>query len=243
MTSKLKKALDLSRNYQTRSQDESQYLYSYINLLVRDSKGEDDRLAKDALSELVTLFKPKILKCFDRYYRYVVEYVDADDFLQEAHALFIACVINYDPEQSSFLYYVKEVYPRQVWSWVEKTFKTHRVLTELGEVELPHPQYDTDDKVFSRLMENTYTTEYVDFIHAVADRGSKTDTLKAVCYDYFLGTKTCRQLSEELSISYHAVYDYISKIKKELNYHLRHSKTFDFFFDSEGYVKNKERGR
>lgn len=237
----MQKILELSRNYRNRTAEESAYLYSYINLLVRDSKGGDDKLAKDALNELIILFKPKIYDTTRKYFKYVKDYMEIDDFMQESYAIFIALVIKHDPSISSFLYYVKEMYPKYVWSWVEKTCRDHKKVTDLGDLDVPHPDYDTDDKVFSRLMANSYEKEYVDFINAIAEKETKTPTLKAVCNRYFLGTSTCRELASDLGISYHAVYDYITKIKRELNYHLKNSPHFDFFFASDGEIISKDK--
>ena len=240
-TAEIDKIIELSRSYKTRTQEESNYLYSYISFLVRDAKSTDDKLAKEALTELILLFKPKIYDTTRQYFKYVKDYMEIEDFMQESHAIFIALVIKYDPTIASFLYYVKEMYPRYVWSWVEKTFRDHRHLTELGDLDVPHPDYDTDDKVFSRLMANTYEQEFIDFIENIAKKETKTPTLRAVCTKYFLGTTTCRDLAAELGISYHAVYDYISKIKRELNYHLKHSANFDFFYSPDGFVVTKDK--
>jgi predicted DNA-binding protein YlxM (UPF0122 family) len=64
---------------------------------------------------------------------------------------------------------------------------------------------------------------------------SRSDTNKTVCTDYFLGSKSCGEIAENLDISYQAVYEIIKKIKKELRDHLHENKYVNFVKTSTGF--------
>lgn len=232
----------LSKNYKSRSDDETKCLYSYIQSLTDEAKSLDDKISKEAINDLIILFTPIILKFSSIFYQKVKDQYEYDDVLQEGYCLFILCIHNYDKNLSMFLYYIKSTYPFCFSTWVKTIKKQSDHLSDTPFTDMVHPHLDDDDKIFNNFMENLYAREYVNFIKKLSLKYSKTDTHRIVCEKYFLGNNTCLELASELNVSYHAIYDCIRKIKRDLNYFIKNNKDFYFYFgsDSEVILKKEE---
>ena len=226
----------LSKSYKSRSKEESECLYSYIQSLLEDVNNGKEKEIKSAIDDLLLLFKPIILKFSSYYYPKVKDQLDYDDVLQEGYCIFISCCYNYNKELSSFPYYIKDNFPRYFHSWAKGVWKQADKINDEPFVDQPHPMFDDDDKVFSRLLEELFKREYTDFIIKLSNKYSKTDTYKTVCDEYFLGGRSCKDIAESLNISYHAVYDCIGKIKRDLNYFIKNNVNFDFYFGSDNEI-------
>ena len=232
--------MDISRRHKTRNSEEAEELYNYIYLLVQDVQGTDDKAAKEAITCLVELFKPKIYKVVKFLYPVYRSIMELDDFVQECHIEFIALVMNYNPELSKFSHYIDIMLHQNVRSHIKQQAKHLFNTVDISDMELSHPDYADGDASMQRFLAHMYSDEYIKFITAYSKKATKTDTLKVVCDKYFLGNNSCKEIAEELNISYHAVYDYITKIKKELNYFIRHNPMFDYYFAPDGHVILKE---
>lgn len=232
----------LSKNYKSRSEEESQCLYSYIQSLLDDVNSKDEKLISDAINDLIILFKPLILKFSSIYYARVKDQYEYDDVLQEGYCLFISCIYNYNKELSMFPHYIKSNYPQYFSTWYKNVKKHSDHLSDTPFTDAVHPHLDDDNKVFFSFLENLFSREYKDFILKLSQKYSKTDTHRIVCEDYFLGNSTCLEIATRLDISYHAVYDCIRKIKRDLNYFIKNNKNFHFYFgsDSELIFKKEE---
>ena len=55
-----------------------------------------------------------------------------------------------------------------------------------------------------------------------------------MCNKIFLGNTTCSELATELGISYHAVYEIINKIKKELVFFFNENSFGEYIVTSTG---------
>ena len=232
----------LSKNYKSRSAEESQCLYSYIQSLLDDVNGKDKALVSDAINDLIILFTPLILKFSSYYYTKVKDQYEYDDVLQEGYCIFIACIYNYNKELSVFPHYIKDNYPRCFNTWVRNVWKQSDPISDAPFTDMAHPHLDDDDKVFSNFLADLYDREFREFITQLSNKYSKTDTHKIVCEEYFLGFSTCLEIATKLNISYHAVYDCIRKIKRDLNYYIKNNKNFNFYFGSDSEIIFKKEG-
>lgn len=233
---KVETYVKLSKNFKSRSKEESECLYSYIQSLLDDVKDGTEKAKKEAIDDLIILFNPIILKFSSLYYSKVKDQYEYEDVLQEGYCIFIACCYSYRKELSSFPYYIKDNFPRYFHSWAKNVWKQSDRINDEPFTDTAHPLFDDDDKVFSRLLEDLFKREYVAFITNLSNKYSKTDTYKTVCDDYFLGGKSCKDIADSLNISYHAVYDCIGKIKRDLNYFIKNNVNFDFYFGSDNEI-------
>lgn len=233
-------ALKISRDYACRTASESNNLYGYISGLITAVKTGNDKDARESLNSLIELFKPAIFNIIRVMYPKVYGAIEFDDFMQECYCIFISLVYAYDPTISKFPHYIKVMLPKYVSAWSQKTIKKSRNVIPLEDMDIANPYSEDADTAINRLLAHVYYEEYTQFIENYAKKSTKTDTLKAVCYRHFLGQDSCRTIAEDLNISYHAVYDYISKIKKELNYYIKHSPLFDFYFSPDGEIISKD---
>jgi len=234
-------AMSISRNHKNRTCDESTALFDYISLLVEEAKGEDDKIARDAMNQLLMLFKPKIFSLVKEHYPEVASICEFDDFMQDCYLQFVSLVHNYNPELSRFPNYIKTMMTYCIKSQVKscrKNYKRFGNSVNIDDVEIA--ESDDSSSAMTQLLRTMYNKEYEEFIKNYANKRSKTNTLRTVCYRYFLSDEKCKDIAASLGIRYHAVYDCISKIKKELNYHLKHSDMFDFYFSTSGEIILKE---
>lgn len=234
--------LRISKDYKSRSKEETECLYAYIASLLDDVNGGNEKDISDAINDLIVLFKPIILKFSSYYYSKVKEQYEYDDVVQEGYLLFISCIYNYNKELSAFPHYIKDNYPKYFYTWAKNIWKYSDKISDAPFDDMVHPHYDEDDKVFSRLLEDLYAREYTQFITNLSQKYSKTDTHRIVCEDYFLGNRSCLDIATELNISYHAVYDCIRKIKRDFNYYIKNNKNFDCYFGSDSEIIFKKEG-
>ena len=236
------KATEISRNHKERKAVDSESLYSYISIEVQTAQTGTTKEVKKSLENLLLLFKPLIFRCAQKRYARIRSYIEIEDFLQESYCLFISLVYAYDPEISKFSYFIKTMLPKYIDLWVNKIIKANVPIVSYSDMNTLDTKHYSLDNLFSVILTNIYERHYFEFITTVSSKNTKTTTNKIVCNEYFLGHKSCMQISKELQISYHAVYDYITKIKKELNYYMQTTNEFDFYFDSENNIKFKNKG-
>jgi hypothetical protein len=108
--------------------------------------------------------------------------------------------------------------PKNVYVWIDKVNSKKYITIDVQSVEdtLFYMGMDDSDTVFSYFNTAILEKEYVDFIIERSKKSNRSDTVKQVCYHIFLGNKTCSELASELNITYHAVYEVMNKIKREL---------------------------
>lgn len=230
----------LSQGYKTRSKEDTQRLYEYIEGLALTAQDVDNPDSKKAMEDLLTMFKPKICRIVKNYFNVVKDYCELDDFLQESYCIFIALVYAFDPTRSYFLHYINEYLHNKIRNWAEKVVKQNHFITLIGFDDVEEYGQTHRDGIFSQLLKDMYDDEYLDFIQRLSTKRTKTKTLQVICRDYFLGTKKCQVIADDLGITYHAVYDYITKIKRELNHYLKTDDKFDFYYTNEGVLRYKK---
>jgi RNA polymerase sigma factor (sigma-70 family) len=212
------KGVRLSKSFNTRTQDETYELYDLIKDAVLCAQNPQNMDSDKALQFVVQAFDPLIRKVASRIYLHVKDFEEFEDTLQEAYVTFINLVYGYDPNIATFPYYIRNMLPRQVKAWSQKTRKRTSTPVDVVIVDnaLVDPAYDNKDSVYERYNSMIFQKEYEDFILERAEKKAKSDTVKEVCYNYFLGAKSCSTIAMDLGISYHAVYEVLQRVKREL---------------------------
>lgn len=219
LISEYQKSKDLSKNYSSRSNEESSQLYATIQEAVsivqfyqdKDSGGEE------SLQFLTAVFEPLLKKTAGFVHKFVYKHEDFNDVLQETYLKFIELTYQYDPAISQFSYYVKTMLTKQMRAWSKKQKRHVPASVDIAIINnllVDHSLCDVDT-VYMQFNELILIEEFNDFIEDRACKKARSSTVKEVCYKYFLGTHSCKQIAEELQISYHAVYEVIKRIEKE----------------------------
>jgi len=220
------KAVKSSRNFNNRSQEETRKLYQTIQKAVALALKSDD----EAIEFLVEVYNPYVKKIAGKYYAYVSSKMEYEDVLQETFVMFLTLLYRYNKDIASFSYYIKMLLPQHMYVWVEKVCLDKSIPIDIGTIEttIAHPELDNIDKVYNYNDSRIVEDEYTQFILKRSEKSSRSPTVKAVCLKVFLGSTTCSELSKELGITYHAVYEIVNKIKKELQYFF-HDNAFSGF--------------
>lgn len=211
-------AIRISRNFNNRSLDDTKKLYSTIQDAVDLAQEQDGIKSEKAINFLIEVYEPYIKKISGRYYPYVEIPFEFDDVYQEVCVIFLLLTYRYKKEISSFSYYINYMLPQYMNVWMQKINSNNITPIDLKVIEstISHPAFDSEEKVFDYFNGLIFEKEYTAFIIERSKRSSRSNTVKEVCYKIFLGSTTCSELANELGISYHAVYEIIMKIKKEL---------------------------
>lgn len=82
----------------------------------------------------------------------------------------------------------------------------------------PNSQYkdNKQDDILNIIIEQNLFEDINTFFNSIKKR-QRTKTVTKVIDEYFLGDKTISEISKELNITYHAVYDVSNRIKRELS--------------------------
>jgi len=234
-----KEALDISKNHKKRDNKETLKLYVTIQyaltLIIEQNEKEKE---KEALAFVVKVYEPFIKKVASKIYNMIVPIEEYEDALQETYVMFLNLVYNYKEDIASFSYYIKQMLPQHMYAWVVKKKKTpFPVTTDIVETSITHPQVTTENESFDYLTCCILEKEYINFIKKRAVKSARTKTVYHVCYGYFLDRKSCSDLSKELGITYHAVYEVVNKIKRELVEFFNNSIYTDYISSSTGLEK------
>lgn len=210
--------IKLSRNYSSRTESQSNELYKLIQDAAIEAQNPQSRESDKALEFLTFAFTPLVKKTASKIYPHLVRFAEYDDVLQETYSLFITLVYSYNPSIASFPYYIQKMLPQQVRAWSQKARKKFSASIDFVVIDnlIADPLLDGKDAVYARYHTSILAQEYEDFILSRAEKKAKSVTVKEVCYNYFLGKETCVQISERLGISYHAVYEVIKRLEKEI---------------------------
>ena len=233
-------AIVLSRNFNNRSIIETKKLYQTIQDAV--SKAQTQGIAiEDDTEFLIKVYEPYIKKVTGKFYPYVDTKVEFEDALQETYAIFLMLVYKYNKVIASFSYYINLMLPKHVYVWVQKINVQKYVAVDINSVEetLYHLDIDDSDKMYDYFNSKILEKEYIAFIENRATKSNRSTTVREVCNKIFLGDTTCSDLAGQLNISYHAVYEIINKIKKELRFFFNDSRFSEFTVTSTGYPVSK----
>jgi len=217
-----KEGINLSRNFNKRSLDDSKKLYAIIQTAVDNAQNTQ---CTQSISFLAEVYEPYIKKISYKAFSKAGTSVEFQDALQETYVTFVNLIYKYNKTISSFSYYINNLLPQYMHVWAQKVRLSHHVPVDIKIVEstLGHPLLDTSDKVFDSLNIFVFEQEYLDFIEKRALKISRSKTVKEVCIYYFLGHESCSTIAQRLGITYHAVYEIINKIKEEVKVFLSQS--------------------
>lgn len=231
-------AMRLSRNFNNRSLKETKELYQTIQKAVRlAQKGNGkSKSSKESIDFLIRVYEPYFKKIAGKFFVYVEHVMMFEDVLQETYVLFMVLLYRYDETISSFSYYLRALLPQHVHVWVQKVISSSFLQIDMKSIEnsLGHPNLDAEDKVYDYFNARILEDEYTEFILKRSEKSSRSNTVREVCLKIFLGKKTCSELANELGITYHAVYEIINKIKRELRVFFSESKFSEFVLSSTG---------
>jgi len=214
-----KEALALSRKFNTRNIEETKKLYSIIQDAVALAQKEgDSRDTEEAISFLTKVYEPYLKTIAGKYYPYVETKLEFEDVLHEVYVIFLILLGRYDSMIASFSYFIKKMLPKNVYVWVDKLRSKKYITIDVQSVEdtLFYLNMEDCDTVFEYFNTAILEKEYIDFIIERSKKSNRSDTVRQVCNKIFLGSMTCSELANELDITYHAVYEVMNKIKREL---------------------------
>lgn len=231
-----KEAIRLSRSFNSRSTEETKKLYGTIQRAVAVAQKKNGKESELAMNFLLEVYEPYIKKIAGRYFPYVESPMEFDDVFQEVCVIFLLLTYKYNKDISSFSYYINLMLPQYMNVWIQKVNSTSIVPVDIKVIEstLCHPAFDTEEKVFDYFNGLIFEKEYTTFIQRRSEKSSRSSTVKEVCNRIFLGNTTCSELADELDISYHAVYEIINKIKKELMFFFNENSFGEYFVTSTG---------
>jgi len=231
--------VNISKNFEKRNDEDTQLLYKIIQEAAELVQQGTDKQKDVAMGFVVSVYEPYIKKLSSKIYQKIKKYVEYDDVLQETYTIFIQLIYRYKKEMASFSYYITFVLPQHMYVWSTKVKKSYQapIDTSILEEKMTNPFLKDEEEVFDYLVSRILENDYVAFIEHRAKKKSRSPTVERVCYDYFLGSKSCSTIANDLGISYHAVYEIIGKIKKELKNFLNESIFTDIELTSTGLFK------
>lgn len=242
MKSEYVEMLKLSRNFRNRSIDATRKLYNAIQEAASLAiiKKDKDKASQEAIDFLVKIYEPYIKKIAGKFFPFVESKMDFNDVLQETYLIFLTLLYRYDKNISSFSYFIKLLLPQHVYVWVEKISSEDcsPIDTLVIEDSLSHPNLDKEDKVYVYFNSKILEAEYINYILDRSEKSSRSNTVREVCLKIFLGSSTCSTLSRELGITYHAVYEIVNKIKKELRFFFNNNLFSEYVISSTGTISS-----
>lgn len=227
LPSEYKEATALSRAFSKRSLADSQKLYAYINRAVSEANDVEHPQSQRSIDFIIKLYEPYIKKVSTSVYMKLRTHYAFEDIFQEITVIFLKLLYRYKEKKSSFSYYMYNFLPQYVKLWVNQQNKVswssvdHTILENT--INPMFEFFDVADYYHAAMLEE----ECIKFIKERSLKFARSNTVFEVCTNYFLGNQTCSEISDNLNISYHAVYEVINKIKKELYEFLKTSKFYD----------------
>lgn len=228
---------EISKNFEVRNEEDTTLLYSIIQDAIEFVQKKDEKYHDMAMGFLLNIYKPYLKTAASKIYKQLKNSMEFDDVLQEVYVIFIQLIHNYKKEIAQFSYYIKTILPQRLYVWAKRLNKKNfsTVDAALIESKLPHPYFSSESDVFDFYNSKILEKEYIEFIQKRALKKSRSSTVRVVCYKFFLGDETCSNIALELGISYHAVYEIIWKIKKELSYFLNENAYTSYTITSTGW--------
>ena len=230
--------MSISRNFENRASSDTERLYNIIKRAIVFVQQGTEKEKEKALAFLTELFEPLMRKISSKIYNYLRGSLEYLDVLQETYTMFLTLLNKYNPERASFSYFIGSMLPQHMKRWAEKeVFHNNiHIAVDIKDYTIIDPAFSSAESVEAHLNAFVLTQEYKEFIQKRAERQSRSSTVKEVCYRYFLGESTCQEIANDLGISYHAVYEIIGKIKKELHQFFHQSAFSEYYISSTGSI-------
>lgn len=223
-------ALKLSRSFNNRSKENSEKLYAYIALAVKEAQDPTNLTSKQSVDFLVKLYEPFIKKVSYTMFKSLKKQIEFQDAFQETVEIFLSLLYKYKADLAAFSYYIYRFLPQYLRLRIAHAVQLQQTPVDSIIIEvmlsngIEQSGFDQFDLFDIPLLEK----EYIAFIQKRSLKESKSGTMKEVCNNYFLGHKTCSEIAQDLNISYHAVYEIINKIKVELIDFLKNSPYYEY---------------
>jgi RNA polymerase sigma factor (sigma-70 family) len=233
--------MSISRDFEDREAKDTNKLYDIIKRAISYIKEGNDEQRDKATTFLLELFEPLIRKVSSKIFQYVRGRVDYNDVLQETYAMFLTLLNRYNPGRSAFTYYMGVMLPQHMNRWVEREvlYNVVNIPIDMKEYAMVDPTFSSAESVNSYLNAYVLAKEYTAFIEQRSMRHSRSITVHEVCHRYFLGRSSCSEIAKDLNISYHAVYEIIGKIKKELEQFFYYNIFSEYFLSSTGITEKE----
>lgn len=238
---KYDEGMSISRNFEEREDRDTERLYDIIKRAIYFIQEGTEEEREKATTFLLNLFEPLIRKVSSKIFQYVRGRTEYADVLQETYLMFLTLLNRYQKQRSSFAYYIGVMLPQHMTRWVEREVLHNNVNIpiDMKEYTMVDPTFSSADSVDSHLNAYVLTQEYIRFIEERSHRHSRSITVHEVCHRYFLGKSTCSEIAKDLGISYHAVYEIIGKIKKELEQFFYYNIFSEYFMSSTGIAEKE----
>jgi RNA polymerase sigma factor (sigma-70 family) len=233
--------MTISRDFEEREAKDTEKLYDIIKKAIWYVKEGNDTQREKATKFLLELFEPLVRKVSSKIFQYIKGRVDYADVLQETYTMFLSLLNRYNPGRSAFTYYIGVMLPQHMNRWVEREvlYNVVNIPVDMKEYSLADPTFSSTDSVSSYLNAYVLSKEYTAFIEQRSLRHSRSTTVHEVCHRYFLGRSSCSEIAKDLNISYHAVYEIIGKIKKELEQFFYYNIFSEYFISSTGIAEKE----
>jgi RNA polymerase sigma factor (sigma-70 family) len=233
--------MSISRNFENRKEKETEKLYDIIKSSIYYVQFGTTQQREKAVSFLTSIFEPYIRKISSKIYNNLRNSHEYGDILQETYTMFLTLLKRYNPAIASFSYYIGSMLPIHMSRWAEKEMNNNslNIPVDIKDYTMVDPLYANSDSVDSYFNSYVLTQEYKVFITHRSERHARSRTVKEVCNKYFLGHNTCSEIAKDLGVSYHAVYEIIGKIKKELKSFFQASAFSEYYISSTGRVVEK----
>jgi len=230
--------LKLSRSFHFRNKYQTLLLQEFIHKAVKTVQDTSvpEEECKKALDFLVKAYEPFILlvaRTILSEMSFPDEYADMKQYVYEA---FILLVYRYNQSCSSFSYYIKKFLKMYTKEYIKKFLSYYgpsEIVVDSITISLMQSpfQHMNSESIHNISIGNILQQEYVKFIVQRANISSRRNTIREVCYRFFLGNDSCSQISQDLGITYTAVYQIIIKIKSELAEYLSNSPYCSYIID------------
>jgi DNA-directed RNA polymerase specialized sigma24 family protein len=173
---KLDRGISLSRNFKTRSKEQTSELYILIQNAVLEAQDPQNELADNSLQFIVLVFEPLIKKIATKIYPQVSKHEEFEDILQETYVTFLGLLYAYNPLIASFPYYINKMLPQQVKAWGQKVKKKWSPPVDIVTVDnlLIDPFSNNRDKSYDRYHSYILIQEYETFILERAKKPAKS---------------------------------------------------------------------
>jgi len=237
----IRRTIQLSRIY-NKTEEEQIELYYSINSLI-DSYNKGIRISRDAL---YLIFYPLIRKTiFDLTYKLVkkgkIPLSICQDLLQESFIMFNDLLDNYN-KSTFFPYYIKKFIKFSVDRYLKRYINySKRILVSIA---INSQALDKRQNTERQALFNLFYNDYIKFINILKTKKyRRSGSWSIVCDEYFVNYKTILQIANELGLTYHSIYQIVSRIQDELYQLINDSKYTNFNIKVEKRFKYDRRGR
>jgi hypothetical protein len=148
---------------------------------------------------------------------------------------------NYN-RSTFFSYYIEKYIKFSIDRYLKKYINySKRILVS---IVINSQAVDKRQNTEKQALFNLFYKDYIKFINILKTKKyRRSGSWKIVCDEYFMNYKTILQIANELNITYHSIYQIVSRIKNELYQLINDSKYTNFNIKVEKRFIYDRRGR